>query len=68
MTKLIISTLAAAIALSSLSTAFAAPKKQNPQLHNAYYSYALGQTSATQPARNRIPELQYFIPHVGDDN
>ena len=39
MTKLIISTLAAAIALSSVSTSFAAPKKAEP----IYFTLATGE-------------------------
>ena len=40
MTKLIISTLAAAIALSSVSTTFAAPKKVSEPI---YFTLATGQ-------------------------
>jgi len=42
MTKLIISTLAAAIAISSVSSAFAAPKQQKVQ-EPTYFTLATGQ-------------------------
>ena len=43
MTKLIVSTLAAAIALSSVSTSFAAPKQTQKVSEPIYFSLATGE-------------------------
>src|SRR5262245_33684942 len=60
MTKLIISTLAAAIALSSVSSTFAAPKQGQGQKvqEPTYCTLATGENSSHRKTINRTPDSQ----------
>src|SRR5215475_12061335 len=56
MTKFIISTLAAAIALSSASSSFAAPKQQVQKVQQpTYFTLATGRQDSNRPATDPYP-------------
>jgi hypothetical protein len=80
-TKLIVTTLSAALVIGTASATFAAPKSKKqhapreatvtttaPQGDNPYYSQALHETRTTQPVREAtIPEPSYFTAATGRD-